>query len=77
MKTPSELVPFVNHQVSIQLEDGRIGYGVLRVWQMHGPREYPYVLEPSDAERAEWAKRRFFAREVADIQLLEATIAAR
>lgn len=70
MKTPGELIPFINQRVNVRLEDGRAGCGVLRVWQMHGPREYPFVLDPSAPEdHGQLRHRRFFAREVTDIQL--------
>lgn len=70
MKTPGELIPFINQRVNVRLEDGRAGYGVLRLWQMQGPREYPFVLDPSGPVEIGWVKdRRFYAREVADIHL--------
>jgi hypothetical protein len=70
MKTPGELIPFINKRVNVRLEDGRAGYGVLRLWQMQGPREYPFVLDPSGPGEIGWVKdRRFYAREVADIHL--------
>jgi hypothetical protein len=70
MKTSGELIPFINKRVNVRLEDGRAGCGVLRLWQMQGPREYPFVLDPSDPGETGWVKhRRFYAREVVDIQL--------
>jgi hypothetical protein len=70
MKTSGELIWFIDKRVKVRLEDGREGYGVLRLWQMQGPREYPYVLDPAGPEETGWVKnRRFFAREVVDIHL--------
>jgi hypothetical protein len=70
MKTSGELIPFINKRVNVRLEDGRAGCGVLRLWQMQGPREYPYVLDASGPEEIGSVKnRRFFAREVAEIHL--------
>lgn len=70
MKTTTEMIPFLNKQVNVQLEDGGVGYGVLRIWQMQGPREYPFVLDPAQSEETRWAKnRRFYAREVVEIHL--------
>jgi hypothetical protein len=66
MKTSGELIPFVDKPVEIRLEDGRVGHGVLHVWQMHGPRENPFVLE--DVDEPSWDRhRKFFAREVVEI----------
>jgi hypothetical protein len=71
MKMPAELIPFVNKRVNVRLEDGYADYGVLRIWEMQGPRERPFVLEPSDTPEIHWTKRRrFYAREIADIQLV-------
>jgi hypothetical protein len=70
MKTPGELIPFINKRVNVRLEDGRAGDGVLRLWQMQGPRECPFVLDPSGPAELGWVKdRRFYAREVADIHI--------
>lgn len=68
MKTAGEMIAFINKRVTVRLDDGREGRGVLRLWQMQGPREYPFVLDPS--EETGWVKnRRFYAREVVDIHL--------
>ena len=73
MKTSGELVLFIDKPVELRLEDGRTGHGVLHRWQMQGPREYPFVLDP-DPDETGWDKhRRFFAREVAEIHLTAAS----
>jgi hypothetical protein len=70
MMTSGDLIPFINKTVNVRLEDGRAGYGVLHHWQLQGPREYPFVLDPLGSEEAGWDRhRRFYAREVAEIQL--------
>lgn len=69
MKTCDELIPFVNKMVDVRLEDGRNGHGVLRIWEMQGPREEPFVLDPPPAEDSWVHHRRFYAREIADIHL--------
>jgi hypothetical protein len=69
-KTSGELIQFINKRVNVRLEDGRSGCGVLRVWQMQGPREYPFALEPSGREEiGALNNRRFYAREVTEIEV--------
>jgi hypothetical protein len=74
MRTSGDLIPFVDKWVNVRLEDGRAGCGMLRHWQMQGPREYPFVLDPTEPQDLGWGhNRRFFAREIVEIELVAAT----
>jgi hypothetical protein len=76
MKSHDELIPFINERVDVRFEDGHVASGVLRVWQMQGPREYPFILEDPEAQESIWRKHpRFFPREVAEIRITERTAA--
>jgi len=74
MKTSTELIPFIDKLVNLRLEDGRAGCGVLRHWQMQGPREYPFILDPTEPPDLDWGhNRKFYAREVTEIRLAAST----
>ncbi len=66
--TIDELIPFTQKQVTVRLEDGRTGQGVLHLFSDGGPGEQRFSLDTSEAKQAGfYSAFMFYAREVAEI----------